>query len=110
MVLLLVGHIAAVLGLAYGPRNYTLLVSLNALVSVGVLCYLGSRARFIFAGRDWSQVALAVFELLVLIAAAWAFRQSRFAVISSYVAFGIHFLVVIAAVIFAFTFKMTRLI
>jgi hypothetical protein len=49
-------------------------------------------------------------EVMVLLGAVWAFRESHPAVIWSYVAFGLHFLTSIAAVFFAFIFKITRLI
>lgn len=110
VILLLIGHVGATLGLWYGPRSATVLVSVNGLVSLGVLVYVIRRTPYILAAKDWSQIALAAFELVVLACAIWALRHNRAAIIASYISFGIHFLVAIAAVVFAFTFKVNRLI
>ena len=102
-------HVGAVLGLWFGPRTSGILLALNAVIAVAVLAYAVSRLRYIFAANDGPQIALIGFELVVLAAAIWAFRQARPAAICSYVAFGLHFIVAIGAVIFAFAFKMRLL-
>ena len=106
VVLLFLAHVGALLSLWFGPRTIGIMLALNTLVATGVLAYAASRARYILSMFDARQTALIFLELVVLVAAIWAFRHNRPASILSHVAFGVHFLVTLAAVIFAFTFKM----
>lgn len=108
-VLVLGAHAAALVFVWTSPSGLKVLLSLNAIVAMAVLVYAASRIRYILAAKDFSYGALIVGELLVLSAAAWAFRGHRSAVIVSSVAFGLHSCASVAAVLFAFLFKMTRL-
>jgi hypothetical protein len=108
-IVLLTTHAGILLGFWFAPRAVNFLLGLNALLAIAVLIYTGSRAHTLLAPVDWPYLSLIAFELLVLIAAIWAFRGSRPALIGSYVAFGLHTLVSLAAVIFAFVFKLNRL-
>lgn len=108
--LLVLGAHAGALALARNsPSGAKALFSLNAVVAVAVLLFAVTRGRYIVAARDRPFTALFLSELLVFGAAVWAFRGHRSAVVASYVAFGLHSAVSIAAVLFAFLFKMTRL-
>ena len=107
--MLVIAHVASLLGVWFAPRGVNFLLGLNAVIALGVLIYAASRARFILAAHDWPYLGLIVFESLVLTGAIWAFRDNEIARICSYVAFGLHALASIAAVVFAFTFKFTRL-
>lgn len=78
-------------------------------MACGVLLYAASRARYILAANDWPHLALVIFEFLVLAAAFWANRGSRSAMVGSYVVFGLHACASLAATLFAFFFKMTRM-
>ena len=109
VVVVLLAHVGALLGLWFGPRTNGVILGLNAIIAVGVLAYGASRLRYIFAANDVPQLALMGFELVVLATAIWAFRLTRPALICSYVAFVLHFIIAVGAVIFAFAFKMTRL-
>jgi len=108
-IVLLTTHAGILLGFWFAPRAVNFLLGLNALLAISVLIYTGSRARTLLAPFDWPYLSLIAFELLVLIAAIWAFRGSRPALIGSYVAFGLQTLVSLTAVIFAFVFKLNRL-
>jgi hypothetical protein len=109
VVLLFLAHLGALLGLWYGPRTITFMLGLNAVIAALALAYAANRARYMFVLANARESALILIELLILVSAIWAFRHNRTAIISSYVGFGLHFLVTAAAVIFAFAFKMTRL-
>ena len=109
VVLLFLAHVGALLGLWYGPHTIRIMLALNAVIAVSALVYAASRARYTFFMANARDSALILIELLILASAIWAFRHNRAAIISSYVGFGLHFLVALAAVIFAFGFKMTRL-
>jgi hypothetical protein len=104
--LAVVAHVGALLGGWLLPNGFKALLSLNAVVACGVMFYAASRARYIFAARDWPYVALVAFELAVLAGAVWAFRNNRPAAIWSYVAFGLHGCTSVVAVLFAFLFKL----
>jgi len=83
-----------------------LLVNMATALALGVynafpLRYLTSDAR---------EMVIVVFEALALIAAIFAFRGARPALQWSFAVFGIHLCVGIAAVFFAFCFRITRLI
>ena len=104
--LVALAHVGVLLAVRLWPAGITALLSVNALVAFVALLYAASRARYILASRDWPYVALVIFELMVLAGAVWAFRGNRMAVIWSYSAFGLHGCVSLAAVLFAFFFKM----
>jgi hypothetical protein len=106
----LIAHVGVLCGIWYSPRGINWLLSLNILLASAVLIYAATRVRYIIASMDWPYVGLIVFELGVLTAAVCAVRESRPAVICSYVVFGLHSLASVGAVVFAFTFKITRLI
>lgn len=97
------------LGVWFSPSGPKPLLLLNAIVACTVLLYAASRARYIWSGRDWPYVGLIVFELLVLAGVVWAFRSHRLAIVCSYVAFGVHGCTSLAAALFAFFFKMSRM-
>ena len=108
-ILLLLAHLGALIGVWFSPRGGSLLLALNAALASAVLLYTVSRARYILAAVDWPYLGLITFELLALAGALWAFMDNRPAMIWSYVAFGLHACASLAAAIFAFTFKITRL-
>jgi hypothetical protein len=106
VVLMLLAHVGALLGIWYGPRSHGFLLSLNILIAACVLAYAASRLRYVLGGHEPRQLLFFLLELLILVSAILAFRHSRPAAVVSYVGFGLHFLATLAAVIFAFTFKM----
>jgi hypothetical protein len=107
--LVVLAHAGVLLGVWFSPNGFKVLLSLNALVALAVLLYAASRARYILAARDWPYLAFIAFELTVLAGAVWAFRNNRPAAIWSSVAFGLHGCASLVAAVFAFTFKITRL-
>lgn len=109
VVSVLLAHVGVLFGLWLSPVGFRGLLALNAMMSLAVLVYAASRARLILAAHDWSYLTLIAFELLALAAAAWALRGSRTASICSSVVFGLHVCVSIAAIVYAFAFKMNRL-
>jgi hypothetical protein len=109
VVLAVLAHVGALLGVWLSPQGFRALLLLNAIVALAVLLYAASRARYIYAARDWPYAGLVVFELVVLGGVVWAFRDNRTAAIWSYIAFGLHGCASLAAALFAFTFKMNRL-
>ena len=102
-------HVGALLGLWYGPRTIMIMLALNAAIAALALAYAANRARYIFVMANARESAFILIELVIVASAIWAFRHNRAAIIASYVGFGLHILVALAAVIFAFAFKMTRL-
>ncbi len=106
VVVLFLAHVGALLSLWFGPRTMAFMLALNIVIAAAVLTYAATRARYILSMYDPRQTALILLELIVLVAAIWAFRHNRSAATLSHIAFGLHFLATIAAVIFAFTFKM----
>jgi len=107
--MLVTAHAGGLLGCWLVPRGIKFLPGLNAVLAVTVLIYAISRARYILASADWPFLGLTVFELLVLLGAIFAYRDNRVAQIWSYAAFGLHALGSIAALIFVFLFKLTKL-
>lgn len=105
-VLAVLAHAGVLLAVCLSPGGLKPLLLLNAAVACPVLLYAASRARYIWAARDWPYAGLVVFELLVLAGAIWALRNHRPAVIWSYVAFGLHGCTSLGAVLYAFLFKM----
>ena len=110
VLILLVAHVGSLAGVCFSSRGLRLLLALNATCAVAILLYLVSRAPYLIAAKDWLQLGLFLSEIAVLFAAILAYRDSRIAVIGSYVAFGLHACASLAAVVFAFTFKITKLI
>lgn len=106
---MLVAQVGILGGLWCSSRGITWLLSLNILMASAVLIHATTRARYIAAAMDWPYFGLIAFELGVLMVAILAFRGSRVAAISSYVAFGLHTLASVTAVLFAFTFKIETL-
>jgi hypothetical protein len=102
-------HAGALIGVVCSSRGLGFLLGLNTTVALSVLLYSATRMRYILAAVDWPYLGLIAFECLVLAGALWAFKEGRAAVIGSYVAFGLHGCASIAAVIFAFTFKISKL-
>lgn len=107
--MLVIAHVGSLLGAWFAARGINFLFGLNAIIAIAVLIYAASRTRYILAAHDWSYLGLVVFEALVLTGAILAFRDNQIARICSYVAFGLHAIASIAAVVFAFTFKLTKL-
>ena len=105
-VLAVLAHVGVLLAVWLAPSGLRGLLLLNAFIACAVLLYAASRARYIWAARDWPYVGLIGFEVLVLAAAVFAFRGQRIAVVGSYLAFGLHGLASLAAVAYAFGFKM----
>lgn len=102
---------AVLLAWRYSTGGFRWLILLNVLVALATLSYACSRARFIIAARDWPYAAWAGCEIAVLVAAIWAGRSDspRIATVVTAVAFGLHAGVSVVATVFAFTFKITRL-
>ena len=110
VLLVLAAHAAVLFAVWYSPAGFRVLLWLNTVVALGTLLYAASRARYILTARDWPYLGLIVFELAVLSGAIWAFRGNhRAPAVFSSVAFGLHACASLAATVFAFTFKITRL-
>ena len=110
VVAVLIAHVGVLGGMWYSPRGINGMLALNVLLASVILVYTATRMRYIIAAMDWPYFGLIAFELCMLTASMLAFRESRPAIICSYVAFGLHLCVSVAAVVFAFTFKMNRMI
>jgi hypothetical protein len=82
----------------------------NLPVGVLMLIALTVDLKWLRAPIDLQVVGLAVFEVLVVVAALMALRRHRAAIIGSWVAFALHLLANGLAVAFILTFKITRLI
>ena len=107
---LVVTHVGSLISVWCSPRGLSFLLALNATCAVTILLYIASRTPYLIAAKDWLMLGFLIFEVAVLSAAIFAFRDHRIATIGSYVAFGLHACATLAAVVFAFTFKITRLI
>jgi hypothetical protein len=84
---------------------------LNLAVAGVALIALAQDLRWLRAPIDQQIVGLAVLEVVVLLMAGLALRgRHRAAIVGSWIAFGLNFLASGLAVIFVFTFKITRLI
>ena len=106
---LVMAHAGALICVYFAPRGFSFLLAINSILSSAIILYTASRARYLLAAVDWPYLALVAFEMMVLAGAFWATREHRLAVVWSYVAFGIHSCAGIAAVVFSFTFKITKL-
>ena len=109
LIALLVAHTGGLIGIFCSPRGPNFIFALNATCAVAILLYTVSRASSLIAARDWLMVGLFIVEGAVLAAALAAFRNHPSATIASYVAFGLHTSACLAATVFAFTFKLTKL-
>ena len=109
VVLTLVAHIAVLVVLVTTRRVPPVLI-LNALVAGVTLAYLATRLRYILVGPDWTMLAFAAAELLVLGLAAAAYSGWRFTAGASIAMFGAHLLCAAAATAFVMLFKWDRLI
>ena len=107
---LVVAHLLAMGAALLMKRGPAPVAVLDLAVAGAVLIYLVSRPRWLQQPVDWPVAGLALFELLVLGAAILALRCSTPAIAISWAMFAIHFLVSCAALAFALTFKITRLI
>ena len=105
----LAAHVGA-LAMALTRRGTTPMLGLNLAVAAAVLIYLVARPRWMAAPVDGQKLALAVFEIAVLAAAALALRGVRFAGAASWAGFGVHALASAAMVAFVMLFRITRLI
>lgn len=109
LIVLVIAHVACLIGVWGSPRGLNFLLALNASCAVAVLLYLASRAPYLIAAKDWPLLGLFLFEGAVLAGAFAAFRDSRSATIGSYIGFGLHACTSLAALAFAFVFKITKL-
>ena len=89
-------------------RGAMLLLVVNALTAMTVAVYDVIPVRYVL--EDERLMAIVAFEVAAVIAALMAMRGVRPALYFSYAVFGINLCVVIAAVYFAFFFRITRLI
>ena len=103
-------HVAALLLAFVAKRGALPLLAVNGAVAVGLLLQIGAHGHLFDEPLDWQRLALAAFELLAIALAFAGYARSIAARYASCAIFGIHFLASIAAMVFALTFKMTRLI
>ncbi len=89
-------------------RGAMLLLVVNALTAMTVIVYDLIPIRYVL--EDERLMAIVAFEALAVIAVLAALRSNRPALYFSYAVFAINLCVVIAAVYFAFFFRITRLI
>lgn len=89
-------------------RGAMLLLVVNALTAMTVIVYDLIPIRYVL--EDQRLMAIVAFEALAVIAVLAALRSNRPALYFSYAVFAINLCVVIAAVYFAFFFRITRLI
>jgi hypothetical protein len=106
---LLAAHLA-VLGLAIAWRNARpAVIWLNAVDAACALVWLSIHPLWIRLPPDWLVLGWAVFELIALAVSALALRRVRAAVVVAWAALGLHTLAAALAVLFALTFRITRL-
>ena len=106
---LLAAHLA-VLVLALLRRGPPVALWLTAADAAAVLGWQALHPRAFRAPVDWPVVALAGFEVLVLAVVVLAGRGGRLAGAAVCVAFALHLVASGLAVVFALTFRITRLI
>ena len=103
-------HLAALVWAVWSRTGWSLAV-VNILTCIPVLAYQATRLRYIFTpSPDEQIIALIILELVVLGAALGALRGGRSWRIASGAVFGLHVCALVAIVVFALTFRMTRLI
>lgn len=104
----LAAHIVAVIAaLAWKPGGAMAIPSVNAAVAVILLAY--NVPRLLAYPGDNARLGLAVFETLVLLLAAAAFWRVRLTFAAACAVFAVHSTASLAAVVFALTFRITRL-
>jgi class 3 adenylate cyclase len=108
--LALLGLHLAVLVLGLMRQGRAAALWLSAADAALVLVLLAQHPAAFRPPVDGQVVAVAIFEVLVLAAAAMAWRGVRFAGGAVWAAFALHLLACGLATAFAFTFKITRLI
>lgn len=108
-VALLALHVGA-LALAAARRTQSPVRWLVGADAVVVLAWMAFHPTAFQSPIDWPVVALAVFEALVVVAAAMALLGVRGASAAVWLAFTLHTVASGFAVAFALTFKITRLI
>jgi hypothetical protein len=108
-VAVLLAHVTA-LAIAASRRRARPALSLNLVVAGATLVNLATDWRWLRPPLDVQVAGLAAFELLVLAMALLALAHHRPAVVGSWIAFGLHGLASVLAVVFVLTFKITRLI
>jgi len=105
----LLAHLIAIALVWRSPGTLAPVFVVNAVAALSVLGYAFSRAHYFLAARDWSYGGLVVFELVVVAFAMVAAQGNRSAILGSYAALGVHTCVGAAAVVFALTFRLTKL-
>ena len=106
---LFVTHLAVLgLAIAWRPARPAVLW-LNALDAACALVWLSIHPLWFRLPPDWLVLGWTVFELIALAASALALRRVRAAVVAAWAALGLHTLAAVLAVLFALTFRMTRL-
>ncbi len=106
----LVAHLLA-LAVAVMHRGHQPAFWLNLLIAAVTLTLLATNLRWLRAPVDLQVAGLALLEILVVTLTALALaRGYRAAVAGSWIVFVQHFLTRGVAVLFVFTFKITRLI
>lgn len=110
LVLALLAAHASVLALGLIRRGRLAAPWLTGADAAAVLAWLAFHPAGFHPPIDWPVVALAVFEALVLATAAMAVRGVRWPSVAVWFAFALHLAAAGLAVIFAFTFKINRLI
>lgn len=106
----LLGHVLALTAAVVWRRAEPAFI-LNLAVACVALIVLVRDLRWLRAPIDWQVAVLVALEVLILLIAVLALRAGyRAAIVGSWIAFGLNFLASGLAVIFVFTFKVTRLI
>ena len=108
VVVALLVHLVLPLACLWAGRGFAPLLACNGVVAALVLAALAPGLPRAFG--DAQIMALAGFEVLVLVAALWARRSRGWPRVVSYGAFGLHLCASVAAVLFLLTFRITRLI
>lgn len=107
---ILAAHIAALIVTLLLRRRAGALLAVNVAVASVLLLFVASHPRLLADPVDWQVLGLTAFELLAVAAAVAARWYVRLAVPISCVVFAVHLVASAAAVAFALTFKITRLI
>lgn len=108
-VAVLLAHIVALI-VAVARRRTWPAASLNVAVAGPTLAVLIQDLRWLRGPVDLQMAALAVVEILILVTSVLALRTTqRAAAIGSWTGFTAHLLASGVAVVFVFTFKITRL-
>ncbi len=100
---------AAAAAWALARRDLTAVVALNGLASAAVLLYNAPDLTLIVNAFERNTLLLVAFETITLIASVlwFAYRAPSWLV---WITFSVHALLSLALLIFAFTFKLNRLI